>query len=80
MFERLGVIRVYSKAPGRPPDLDAPFTLEEGSTVADLAAKVHRDFYDQLKSARIWGKGVHDGQMVSRDHVLADGDIVELHV
>ena len=80
VFDRLGVIRVYSKPPGRPPDMDAPFTLEQGSTVSDLAAKVHRDFYDQLKAARVWGAGVYDGQMVSRDHVLADGDVVELHV
>ncbi len=80
VFEHLGVIRVYSKVPGQPPDLDAPFTLEQGSTVADFAAKVHRDFYEKLKSARVWGERVYDGQRVARDYVLSDGDIVELHV
>lgn len=79
VFEALEIIRVYSKAPNEPPDLEAPYTLKQGSTVADMAAKVHRDFYENLKTARIWGANVFDGQMVSRDHVLSDGDIVELH-
>jgi len=49
-----------------------------GSTVEDLAARVHRDFLQTLKAARVWGSGVHDGQLVGRDHVLHEGDIVEL--
>jgi uncharacterized protein len=80
VFESLDIIRVYSKAPNEPPDLVAPYTLPTGSTVAEMAAKVHRDFYEHLKTARVWGATVFDGQMVSRDHVLSDGDIVELHV
>jgi ribosome-interacting GTPase 1 len=71
---------VYSKAPGKEPDYTAPFTLKKGSTVADLAAKVHKDFVDKLKLAKVWGELVFDGQMVQRDHVLRDGDIVELHI
>jgi uncharacterized protein len=79
VFQALDVIRVYSKPPGKKPDLDSPFVLKRGSTVLDLAAKVHRDMAGHLASARIWGAGVHDGQAVGRDHVLADGDMVELH-
>ena len=37
-------------------------------------------FIDKLKSARIWGTGVHDGQTIGREHVLNDKDIVELHI
>ena len=80
VFERLEIIRVYSKPPGKEPDLGAPFVLERGSTVAELAGKVHQDFFEKLKSARIWGSSVYDGQMVSRDHVLQDGDVVELRI
>lgn len=80
VFEQLEIIRVYSKPPGREPDLSAPFILEMGSNVADFAGKVHQDFFKQLKSARVWGQGVYDGQMVSRDHVLHDGDVVELRI
>jgi ribosome-interacting GTPase 1 len=45
-----------------------------------MAELVHRDFAENLKSARIWGTGVHDGQAVGREHVLHDKDVVELHV
>jgi hypothetical protein len=80
IYRLLNVIRVYSKKPGKPPDKNAPFTCPAGSTVRQMAELVHRDFADKLKSARIWGTGVHDGQTVTRDHVLQDKDIVELHV
>jgi ribosome-interacting GTPase 1 len=80
IYRFLNVIRVYSKKPGKPPDMAAPFTCPAGSTVLQMAELVHRDFADKLKSARIWGTGVFDGQTVQRDHVLHDKDVVELHV
>jgi uncharacterized protein len=80
VYRFLNVIRVYSKRPGKPPDMSAPFTCPAGSTVMQMAELVHRDFADKLRSARIWGTGVFDGQTVQRDHVLHDKDVVELHV
>jgi len=80
VVERLQIIRVYSKAPSKEPDLSAPFVLKKGSTLEDFAAKVHKDFVDKLKLAKVWGDGVFDGQMVQRDYVLQDGDVVELHI
>jgi ribosome-interacting GTPase 1 len=80
LYRFLNVIRVYTKQPGKPPDMAAPFTCPVGSTLLDMAALVHRDFAEGLKSARIWGTGVYDGQTVKRDHVLHDKDVVELHL
>lgn len=80
LFDTLEIIRVYTKAPDKEPDLTAPFVLHKGDTVLELAGKIHKDFAEQLKTARIWGQGVYDGQLVSREHVLHDGDIVELHL
>ncbi|HLJ92375.1 MAG TPA: GTPase [Gemmataceae bacterium] len=80
IYQFLNVIRVYTRQPGKPPDLESPFTCPVGSTVVEMAALVHRDFAQGLKSARIWGTGVYDGQTVKRDHVLHDKDIVELHL
>jgi ribosome-interacting GTPase 1 len=80
IYRFLNVIRVYTKQPGKPADLTSPFTCPAGSTLVDLAGLVHRDFTTNLKSARIWGTGVYDGQSVKRDHVLHDKDIVELHL
>jgi ribosome-interacting GTPase 1 len=78
VYQALEIIRVYAKPPGKEPDLERPFTLKQGSTVTDLARKVHRDFYEKLKSARVWGSSAFDGQMVQRDYILQDGDVIEL--
>jgi len=80
VFDRLEIIRVYSKPPGREADLGEPYTLAKGCTIEEFTAKVHRDFSEQLKTARVWGSALYDGQMVQRDHVLQDGDVVELRI
>jgi len=81
IFDKLGVIRVYSKAPGKEVDKTAPFVIEKGTVMGDFAGKVHKDFQDNLKSARIWGTSAEfPGQMVSRNHVLEDEDVVELQI
>ncbi|HEV8132150.1 MAG TPA: GTPase [Acidobacteriota bacterium] len=79
LFDLLQVVRVYSKAPGKKPDLAAPYALKRGSRVIDLAGLVHKDFLTQLKFARVWGHGKFEGQMVNREYVLQDRDVVELH-
>lgn len=79
LYHSLDVIRVYTKQPGKPADQNSPFTIPRSGTVFDLAGVIHRDLQGQFKSARIWGTGVFDGQTVKRDHVLHDGDIVEIH-
>ncbi len=80
LFQMLDIIRVYTRAPGGKPDFTEPIILPRGSTLADAAAQVHKDFLARLKFARVWGSGKHDGVMVKRDHVLQDGDIIELHI
>jgi uncharacterized protein len=79
MFELLGIIRVYTKIPGKPPDRVRPFTIKRGSTLMHFASIVHKDFVRHLRFARAWGKHHLDGAQIGRDHVLEDGDVVELH-
>jgi ribosome-interacting GTPase 1 len=79
MFRMLNVIRVYTKARGQRADRSVPFVLPRGTTVQSAAAAVHKDFAERLKYARIWGARAFDGQMVQREHVLEDGDVIELH-
>jgi ribosome-interacting GTPase 1 len=79
LFLHLGIARIYTKAPGKPPDKERPFTLRRGQTVADVARLVHKDVARTLRYARVWGKSGFDGQQVGREHPLADGDVVELH-
>jgi small GTP-binding protein len=78
-FEALGVMRVYSKQPGREADLEQPFTLRRGSTVGDLARLIHQDLAAKFKFARVWGPSAFDGQKVQTSHVLEEGDVVEIH-
>ncbi|MFO1020535.1 MAG: TGS domain-containing protein [Planctomycetales bacterium] len=79
IYRELGVIRVYSKSPGKPADYRDPYILPEGGTVEDLAGKIHKDLAEKVKCAKIWGTSARDGQTVSKDHVLADRDLVEIH-
>jgi ribosome-interacting GTPase 1 len=80
VFELLQVVRIYAKPPGKPADMEAPFTLPAGSNVLNLAEHIHRELADKVKNARVWGTGVYDGQHVQLHHVLHDKDIVELHL
>jgi len=79
VFEMFDLVRVYTKLPGHKLEKTAPYVLRRGSHLMDLAVMVHHDFLTQLKFARVWGHGKFDGQMVNRDYLLADKDVVELH-
>jgi ribosome-interacting GTPase 1 len=80
IFERLEILRVYTKTPGKKADFEDPVILKIGSTLLDAARTIHKDFARNLKYARIWGTGVYDGQMVQKDFVLLDGHVVEFHI
>ena len=80
LFRALEIVRVYTKLPGKPADTDKPFTVRRGGTVLDVARMVHEDIARDLKFARIWGAEVFDGQQVGAEHLVADGDLVELHL
>jgi len=78
LYELSGMMRVYTKPPGKEADKTAPFVIPAGSSLEDFAGKIHNDFVNKLKYAKAWGKSVRDGQMVQRDYILQDGDVVEL--
>jgi ribosome-interacting GTPase 1 len=80
IYKVLDIIRVYTKVPGQKPDFTDPIVLDRGNTLADAAEAVHKDFRARLKYARLWGSGKHDGIMMRREHVLQDGDVIELHL
>jgi small GTP-binding protein len=80
IFESLEIIRIYSKPPGKDVDLTKPFVIKKGTTLEEFAGKVHHDFQQKLKTARVWGSTVFDGQLVGKEHILQDKDVVELHL
>ena len=79
VFEALEIIRVYTKEPGKKPDLEKPYILPRGSTVLDLAREIHQDLARNFRYARLWGSSKFAGQQVPRDHPIQDKDIVEIH-
>jgi ribosome-interacting GTPase 1 len=79
LFKSLGVVRVYSKVPGKPADRERPFVVRSGARVLDVARLVHQDVAATLKYARLWGSGEFDGQQVGPEHRVADRDVLELH-
>lgn len=79
LFRALGVVRVYTRAPGKDAAQDKPFTVRRGDTVLDVARLVHKEVADSFRFARMWGANVFDGQQVGAEQPVADGDLVELH-
>ena len=80
VFESLEIVRVYTRSPAAGGKKDqTPYVLRKGTTVLEAAGAIHKDLAAGFKFARIWGKGKYDGQMVERDHVLQDGDLLEVH-
>ncbi|MFH1142921.1 MAG: GTPase [Candidatus Eisenbacteria bacterium] len=79
LFAELKLVRVYTKKPGKRFEKDAPFVMPAGSTVIDVARAIHKDIAENLKFVRLWGSGKHEGISAPRDHVIADGDILEIH-
>ena len=79
VIDSMRLIRVFSKPPGKEPDMDNPFVLKLGATVSDLAKMVHKDLAKKMKFARVWGEEVYDGQRVAMDYELIDGDVIELN-
>ena len=74
-------MRIYTKKPGKPANLEEPMILKKGSTVKDVCERIRSDFVSRFKFAKVYGTSVKfDGQKVGLDHVLNDGDIVEVHV
>ncbi len=80
ILEALEIIRVYTKKVGEDPAKE-PMILKRGSTVEDACRKIHKEFVKRFQFARVWGKSARfPGQRVGLDHVLEDGDILELHI
>jgi hypothetical protein len=74
----LRIVRVYTKHPGQKVDLQKPYTLFAGNTVGEVCARIHKDFAEKLRFARLW-RGGAGPLTVSRDEPLEDRDVLELH-
>jgi len=79
IFNRLKLIRIYLKPQGKKADLEEPLIVRDGSTVEDVAGRLHRDFLKNFRHAKVWGSSVKfPGQKVGLDHVLEDKDVLRI--
>jgi small GTP-binding protein len=80
IFDKLDFIRIYTKEPREDADMTEPLIVLSGSTIRDVANKLHRDFEHKFKFARVSGPSAKfDRQQQGLDHELLDGDVLELH-
>jgi len=82
IFKKLDLMRVYMKEPGKPADMEVPLIIFNGAKIKDVCNKLHKDFVDQFKFARVWGKSAkYDGQKILKlIHKLEDNDVLELRM
>ncbi len=85
IFKALQFIRVHTRDKNLIKDKTTlkhesrPLILKKGANVRQACLKVHQDFVKKFKSARLWGPSAKfPGQEVGLDHVLQDGDLLEL--
>lgn len=81
IFRKLDFIRVFMKEPRKDADMQEPLIAQRGSTIRDVARKIHRDFEKKFRYARVSGPSAKfDNQQQGLDHVLEDKDVLELHM
>lgn len=77
IWQMTGLIAVYLRHNGRVDE--TPLALETGATVADVAACIHKGLGAVCRAAHVWGPSARfEGQQVGRNHVVMDGDTVEI--
>jgi ribosome-interacting GTPase 1 len=80
IFRKLDFIRIYMMPKGQKPDYEEPMIIRRGSTVQDVADKVHRKLKEELRYTRIWGRSVRfGGQKVGLTHPPMDEDIITFY-
>ncbi|MFH1211831.1 MAG: TGS domain-containing protein, partial [Candidatus Woesearchaeota archaeon] len=81
IFDRLGLMRIFLKEPGKKADMDVPIIAFKNSSIEEVCNKIHKDFSAKFKFARVSGKSAKfSGQKVSMNHKLEEGDILEVHL
>ena len=81
IYDRLQLMSIYLKEPGKEADLKVPMIMFRGSTLRVLCEKLHKDFIGKFKFARVWGASAKfGGQKLMLNHMLKDGDVVEIHL
>jgi len=79
IFDKLHLIRIYTKEKIKGVDMNEPIILRANSSLKDVGRHLHKEFLKKFKYVKIWGKSAKfDGQVFRNlDHIVQDKDIVE---
>lgn len=81
IYDKLELMPIFLKEPGKKADVEVPLIMFQGAKIRDICKKLHREFVDNFKFARIWRKSSKfAGRQVGLNHKLKDEDIIELHM
>jgi len=82
IWEYLGLVKVYTKKQGEPPDLSDPICLRRGATIEHVCHGVHRSLAEKFRYATVWGKSSKFSpklQKVGLQHQVMDEDVVSIY-
>ncbi len=81
IFDLLEIVRVYTKSSNKSsPDFEHPFIFKKNSRLIELASQIHRDFFFSFRYAKLFKRNFKKPQFVSKDYLLQDEDIIEIHI
>ncbi|KAG9508856.1 Developmentally-regulated GTP-binding protein 2 [Fragariocoptes setiger] len=79
VWEKLSLIRIYTKKRGKPPDFDDCLIMRRNATIEHVCHSIHRTLAEQFKYALVWGLSTkYSPQRVGISHRLCDEDVVQI--
>lgn len=82
MWDYLGLIRIYTKRRGQPPDLIDPIVLSserQGLSVETATRGISKELLDVFNFALVWGRSTkYNPQRVGLSHQLMDEDVLQI--
>ncbi|CAI4037076.1 hypothetical protein SMKI_01G0330 [Saccharomyces mikatae IFO 1815] len=80
MWDRLNLVRIYTKPKGQIPDFTDPVVLRsDRCSVKDFCNQIHKSLVDDFRNALVYGSSVkHQPQYVGLNHILEDEDVVTI--
>jgi hypothetical protein len=82
IYNKMEFIRIFLKEANKKADMEEPLIMFKGCTIRDVCSKLHKDFIDKFRFAKVWGKSAKfDGQkFIKLDKKLTDQDILEIRI
>jgi len=81
IWDKLKLVKIYTKKRGAHPDLTDPVCLRQGATVETVCNGIHRSLITNFRYGLVWGKSskfAPHAQKVSLTHQVQDEDVVSI--